>query len=174
MKKLFAIAVSLMAFSANALSAVPSYGAPAKAALEFNQWYLGHFKNIDSHPVGKEMRKYIPIDGKEIEKYVTVDTLKKVRNRDAQTRLLVEKTGADFTYGDEDFFTKTEDIISDWPTNINVISADYDPVCATVYIALGKEQDYVVADCMVQEEGIWKVQSVAAFVNRNAFDDPHP
>lgn len=159
--------MALVAISTSALSAAPSYGEPAEAALEFNRWYLGHFSNIDQHPVGKEMRKYVPLDGHEIERYVTADTLKKVRSSDTQTRAIVKSTGQDFTYADEDFFTKTEDILSDWPGNVTVISADYDPVCATVYVALGKEKDYIVADCMVLEKGVWKVQSVAAFVNRN-------
>nr|WP_276519562.1 hypothetical protein [Enterobacter hormaechei] len=31
-----------------------------------------------------------------------------------------------------------------------------------VYISFGKKRDHTVIDCMVKEDGVWKVESVAS------------
>ena len=36
------------------------------------------------------------------------------------------------------------------------------PACMQVYISFGKKRDHTVIDCMVKEDGVWKVESVAS------------
>ncbi|MDU3832976.1 MAG: hypothetical protein E7G64_02565 [Enterobacter hormaechei] len=43
--------------------------------------------------------------------------------------------------------------------NEYVASGTFDAVCTNVYVAFGKKQDHVIADCLVEEQGKWKVRS---------------
>lgn len=124
---------------------------PEKAALAFNKWYMQQI-NANKYPI---------TDGYEIDKYVTSDTMKKLRK--AQ-----DPKYADEMYYDADFFIKAQDWDDDWVTDVTVISSDYDPVCLNVWVAFGKQQKYIVVDCMVKEDDSWKVQSVTGpLVSRN-------
>ena len=59
---------------------------------------------------------------------------------------------------DADMFIKSQDWDEDWD-QITVLHSDFDAVCTNVYVAFGQKQDHVVADCLVQEKGKWKVRS---------------
>nr|WP_278435918.1 DUF3828 domain-containing protein [Enterobacter mori] len=65
------------------------------------------------------------------------------------------------TFMTRTLFLKAQDIGDDWPSNVAAIAGDTDPVCVNVYIAFGKKQEHIVIDCMVKENGAWKVQSVS-------------
>ncbi|MBB3322742.1 DUF3828 domain-containing protein [Atlantibacter sp. RC6] len=116
---------------------------PEKAALEFNRWYLDQIQD----------NKY-PLDGHEIEKYVTADTLQNL------LKIFAQEVRTGDALIDADPFTQSQDILEDWPTNITVISNTFEHGCQNVYVAFGKSQKYVLADCMVKEDGVWKVKSV--------------
>lgn len=60
------------------------------------------------------------------------------------------------------FFLKSQYIGDDWTENVAISSYDWDPVCVNVNITFGKKKPHTVIDCMVNENGEWKVQSVAA------------
>lgn len=125
-------------------SAMANSNDPVTQAVKFNSWYV-HQIAQDKSPVN---------DGHEIDNYVTAETLHKLRRTQ------------DPAYNDEEFyeadlFLKAQDIGDDWPQNVSAIAGDTDPVCVNVYIAFGKTQDHIVIDCMVKENDIWKVQSVA-------------
>lgn len=116
----------------------------SQAALKFNKWYIGQ--------VAKD---HFPItDNPEIDKYVTADTMKKLRH--AQ-----DPRFADDEFYDADFFLKSQDIGDDWVGNVSVVASEYDPVCTNIYVTFGAKEDNTVVDCMVEEKGVWKVQSVA-------------
>ena len=57
---------------------------------------------------------------------------------------------------------KSQYIGEDWAENVAIDSYDSDPVCLNVNITFGKKTQHTVIDCMVKEDGIWKIQSVAA------------
>ncbi|BDG86791.1 MULTISPECIES: DUF3828 domain-containing protein [Citrobacter] len=116
---------------------------PISRALEFNKWYINQI-NKDIYPISA---------GHEIDNFVTSDTMKKLRH--AQ-----DPKYADDEFYDADFFIKAQYIGDDWPTNVTVVSSDYDPVCVNVYVSFGKKRDHIVVDCMVREGGRWRVQSV--------------
>ncbi|MCI1899776.1 MAG: YbjP/YqhG family protein [Enterobacter sp.] len=127
-------------------SALAAQRDPVERAVEFNKWYVNQINN-----------NVFPItDSKDIDKYVTASTMKKLRHTQ------------DDNYGDKgepfyaaDLFLKAQDIGDDWPNNVIAIAGDTDPVCVNIYIAFGKNRDHTVIDCMVKEDGVWKVQSVA-------------
>jgi hypothetical protein len=130
---------------------------PVEKAVEFNKWYISQIAK-DIYPI---------IEGREIDKYVTASTMKKLRH--TQEPGYGEGGGV---FYDADLFLKAQDIREDWPTNITAIAVDTDPVCVNVYIAFGEKQDHIVIDCLVKENGAWKVQSVtAAQYARNVADD---
>lgn len=57
-------------------------------------------------------------------------------------------------------FIKSQSFDDGWQ-QIEIVSPDLDPVCLQVYVSFGAKQDHTIIDCMVKENGIWKVQSVA-------------
>lgn len=118
---------------------------PESQALEFNKWYINQI-NTDRNPI---------TEGHEIDKYVTTETLKKLRHAD-------DPKFADAEFYDADIFTKSQYIGDDWADFVTVVAGDTDPVCVNVYIEFGKKKKHTVIDCMVKEDGFWKVQSVAA------------
>lgn len=137
MKKGLALLLMAPAFAI----ASGDYDQPVKQALEFNKWYLQQISDYKD-----------PLtDSKEIDKYVTASTLKKLRGA----------IGNDAEYYDADFFIRSQDYSDDWANNVTVVSSDYDPVCLNIYVSYGKAQDHTVIDCMVKEDGTWKIQSVA-------------
>jgi hypothetical protein len=115
-------------------------------AVTFNTWYLKKFSQQED-----------PIyQSHEIDKYVTVKTLKNLRNAYHQ----IDDGKSLRGYYDVDMFTKTQDIGDDWSGSVTVLKMTYDPACLNVYLAFGKDKKHVVVDCFVQENGIWKIQSV--------------
>lgn len=149
--KNYLFALLIVSTCAAAGSDVASSLQPEKAALAFNKWYIQQI-NADKYPI---------TDGHEIDKYVTSDTMKKLRK--AQ-----DPKYADEMFYDADFFIKAQDWDDDWVTDVTVISADYDPACFNVWIAFGKKQQQIVVDCMAEENGVWKVQSVTGpLISRN-------
>jgi Protein of unknown function (DUF3828) len=142
MKKSFLIAL-LFAGVVHAEADPTGTGEPQATALRFNQWYVSQFI-ADKFPI---------TDGHEIDKYVSKETLRKLRHaQDPQY--------ADEEFYDADFFMKSQDAGNDWQ-KVSVIFSEYDPVCTNVYVAFGDHHEHVVIDCMIKEEGTWKVQSVA-------------
>ena len=57
---------------------------------------------------------------------------------------------------------KSQYIGEDWAENVAIASYDSDPACVNVNITFGKKTQHTVIDCMVKEDGVWKIQSVAA------------
>ena len=125
-------------------SALAHQNDPVQQAVNFNKWYVNQISK-DAFPI---------TDSREIDKFVTASTMKKLRH--AQ-----DPNYADDDFYDADIFLKAQDIGDDWPSNVAAIAGDTDPVCVNVYIAFGKKLEHIVIDCMVKENGAWKVQSVA-------------
>ena len=137
MKKLlllFLISTSMMADASD----------PVCQAVAFNKWYV---TQIDQN--------IFPItDGKTIDKYVTAATMRILRR--------TQDPDYDGAFYSADFFLKAQDIGEDWPSHVTAIAGDTDPVCVNVYVAFGEKQSHIVSDCMVEENGSWKVQSVTS------------
>lgn len=96
-----------------------------------------------------------PLDGHEIEKYVAADTLQK------QLKVLAQEIRTGDALMDEDPFIKANGWDDEWPANITATFARQGPGdCTTVHVALGKDKGYLLAACMVKEDGTWKVRSV--------------
>ncbi|MBN6043560.1 DUF3828 domain-containing protein [Citrobacter sp. ku-bf4] len=134
----------LLFFSATAMG-VENMQIPMQRALEFNRWYIKQVNN-DHYPIKK---------GDEIDQFVTAGTMKKLRHAD-------DPRYAEDEFYEADFFLKSQYIDDDWPDNVVITSYYSDPVCVNVNITFGKKKPHTVIDCMVKEDGAWKVQSVAA------------
>ncbi|MDY1035864.1 DUF3828 domain-containing protein [Enterobacteriaceae bacterium RIT714] len=128
-----------------ASSALANTDDPALQAVKFNKWYVSQISE----------NKFPITDSREIDQYVTASTMQKLRRTQ-------EADYDDEPFYDADLFLKAQDIGDDWPDHVASVSVDTDPVCVNVYIAFGKDKKHTVIDCMVKEDGIWKVQSVAA------------
>ncbi|MCE0828474.1 MULTISPECIES: DUF3828 domain-containing protein [Buttiauxella] len=135
------ILTAFMLLVSTSTLAASDYDQPIKLAQEFNQWYLQQISQ-NKNPL---------TDGHDIDKYVTKSTLEKLRSA----------IGNEAEFYDADFFIRAQDFGEDWPTNVTVVSSDYDPVCFNIYVSYGKKQQHTVIDCMVKESGTWKIQSVA-------------
>lgn len=135
----------LLFFLLMASSAMANTNDPVNQAVAFNNWYVNQI-NHNNFPI---------TDGKYIDKYVTASTMQKLRRTQ-------DPKYDDEVFYDADFFLKAQYIGDDWPTNVSAIAGDTDPVCVNVYVAFGKEQKHIVIDCMVKENGLWKVQSVTS------------
>lgn len=117
---------------------------PQQTAVEFNHWYLSQVElNIEPNYTSREMKKYVTT--------ATREKLQRITDQEQQS--------GDALY-DADFFIKSQYVDDDWSEKVTVLSADRDPVCLTVKIAFGAKQAHVVADCMVFENGLWKIESV--------------
>ncbi|MDY1035869.1 DUF3828 domain-containing protein [Lelliottia sp. CFBP8978] len=116
----------------------------ATAALNFNQWYISQIMN------GKEPLS----DYASLNSYVTSDTIGKLK---ALGKLDPNENDAP----DADMFIKAQGYQNDW-NRVTVVGTDFDAACMQVYVAFGMNKKHVVIDCMVKEDGAWKVQSVAA------------
>lgn len=115
--------------------------APESAALKFNEWYMTQLI-ADTSPLDSVDR---------LQPYVTADTFNALK-----TLYSGDSNGKDMP--DADPFIKAQDVGRDW-NQLNVLMSDADPVCTNIYIAFGKMQKHVVADCMIEEAGKWKVRS---------------
>ena len=123
---------------------------PELAALKFNKWYIGQLK-ADRAPLA---------DISTLAPYIANDTLKALKE-------LYSGDSNDKELPDADMFIKAQDFDDDWG-QIGVIRSDADAVCTNVYISFGKKKEHVVADCMMQESGKWKVRSVT-LINDGVF-----
>jgi len=138
----------LLAFCLLSPVAFAGQSDPIERAVEFNRWYVSQIAK-DVFPI---------TDSHEIDKFVTASTMKKLRHTQEPGYGEDESN----VFYDADLFLKAHDIGDDWQKKINAVAGDSDPVCINVYVAFGKKQDHIVIDCMIKENGTWKVQSVAA------------
>ncbi|WP_407437410.1 DUF3828 domain-containing protein [Lelliottia sp.] len=140
MKKLMLAALFLPAI----VSAAQKLSPEASAALQFNKWYISQIMS------GKE-----PLtDYAALSRYVTHETISRLKAMD-------KLDPNEYDVPDVDMFIKAQGYEDDWGT-VNVRALDYDAACMQVYISFGKKRDHTVIDCMVKEDGAWKVQSVAS------------
>lgn len=115
----------------------------AEAALQFNKWYISQIMS-DKQPEA---------DYAALGKFVTRDTIHKLKAMD-------KLDPNEYDVPDVDMFIKAQGYEDDWGA-VTARALDYDAVCMQVYISFGKKRDHTVIDCMVKEDGAWKVQSVA-------------
>ncbi|HDT2077755.1 DUF3828 domain-containing protein [Enterobacter cloacae] len=115
----------------------------ATTALQFNRWYISQIMS------GKD-----PLtDYRTLSRYVTRETISKLK--------AMEKLDPnEYDVPDVDMFIKAQGYENDWGA-VSTRALDYDAACMQVYISFGKKQEHTVIDCMVKEEGVWKIQSVA-------------
>ncbi|EGT4252702.1 DUF3828 domain-containing protein [Citrobacter amalonaticus] len=136
------IIITGLLISSSTFASVSPTG-PEATALKFNHWYIAQLL------LGRE-----PLtDYRGLEPYVTANTiaaLKASNSADPETE----------DVPDADMFIKAQDFFDDW-RQITVVSSDFDPVCYQVYVSFGVKQKHTVIDCMVKENDVWKVQSVA-------------
>lgn len=135
------ILLALMLFTPLSFAGSNVKGAET-AALNFNKWYVGQLMQ-DKSPL---------TDYSALSKYVTSDTISALKK-------LYSGNSNDVDVPDADMFIKAQDYENDW-NQVSVISSDFDPVCTNVYISFGAKKEHVVADCMKNKAGIWKVSSV--------------
>ena len=111
-------------------------------ALKFNAWYI---KQI-THNI-------IPVadNPTALEPFVSIDTLNKLKQAYMNNEL------------EEDYFLKVQDFADkDWSKHISIDLIIADPICTNVYLTFGTgESSQKVIDCMVEENGVWKIKSVA-------------
>lgn len=115
----------------------------ASAALQFNQWYISQIMG------GKEPITHYLV----LRRYVTRDTISKLK-------MMNQRDPNEYDVPDVDMFIKAQGYQADWKS-VRVEAMDYDAACVQVYVTFGVKQPHTVVDCMVKEEGNWKVQSVA-------------
>lgn len=116
-------------------------------AVKFNKWYISQIIN-DVYPITdiQLLKPYVDID--------TLNTLESSYLNDA------EESGSDYFLKVQNF----ED--NNWKDNVSVKLAYPDPICMNVYVKLGTGKDSKqIIDCMVKQDGIWKVKYVT---------DPNP
>ncbi|MBX8459688.1 YbjP/YqhG family protein [Enterobacter sp. RIT637] len=128
-------------FALSPFAVANSISSPGLAALKFNQWYIAQL-NTNKPPVLNPdiMNDYVASG--------TIAAIKKMYSGNSNEKDMP----------DADMFIKSQDWDEDWD-QITILHSDFDAVCTNVYIAFGKKQDHVVADCLVQEKGAWKVRS---------------
>lgn len=126
------------------VSAAQKLPPEASAALQFNKWYISQILS------GKE-----PIKNYEaLSRYVTRETISKLKAMD-------KLDPDEYDVPDVDMFIKAQGYDDDWGI-VSARALDYDAACMQVYISFGKKRDHTVIDCMVKEDGVWKVESVAS------------
>lgn len=123
--------------------AVVSPAGPEETALKFNHWYV--------EQLIKENNPLMDYTGLSL--YVTSSTINALKIANAADPNIEDVP-------DSDMFIKAQDYSADWQ-QIEIVSSDYDPVCRHVYVSFGANKAHTVIDCMVKEDGVWKVQSVA-------------
>ena len=112
-----------------------------QAALKFNQWYIAQLNQNKPPVLNPDIMNDYVTSG-------TIAAIKKMYSGDSNEKDMP----------DADMFIKSQDWDEDW-NQITVLHSEFDAVCTNVYIAFGKKQDHVVADCLVQEKGKWKIRS---------------
>ncbi|HDT3782612.1 TPA: DUF3828 domain-containing protein [Enterobacter hormaechei subsp. steigerwaltii] len=129
-------------FILSSLAGAETTYAPGLVALKFNQWYIAQLDQNKPPVLNPDiMNKYVASG--------TIAAIKEMYSGDSN----------DKDMPDADMFIKAQDWDDDW-NQITVLHSDFDAVCTNVYVAFGKKQDHVIADCLVEEQGKWKVRSV--------------
>ncbi|MEX7609273.1 DUF3828 domain-containing protein [Enterobacter asburiae] len=136
MKTLFFLLFALSPFAV-----ADNIYAPGLAALKFNQWYIAQLDQNKPPVLNPDI----------MNDYVAAETI-------AAMKEMFSGESNEKDMPDADMFIKSQDWDEDW-NQITVLHSDFDAVCTNVYIAFGKKQDHVVADCLAQEKGVWKVRS---------------
>ncbi len=126
------------------ISAAQTLPPEASAALQFNKWYISQIIS------GKEPQKNYDA----LRPYVTRETISKLKAMD-------KLDPDEYDVPDVDMFIKAQGYEDDWGV-VSARALDYDAACMQVYISFGKKRDHTVIDCMVKEDGEWKVESVAS------------
>ena len=128
-------------FALSPFAVADSISPPWMAALKFNQWYIAQLDQNKPPVLNPDiMNNYVAAE--------TIAAIKEMYSGDSNEKDMP----------DADMFIKSQDWDEDW-NQITVLHSDFDAVCTNVYIAFGKKQDHVVADCLVEEKGKWKVRS---------------
>ena len=140
MKKII-LAILLLPTLASAAQKLPP---EVSAALQFNKWYISQII------IGKEPLK----NYEALRPYVTRETISKLKAMD-------KLDSDEYDVPDVDMFIKAQGYEDDWGI-VSARALDYDAACMQVYISFGKKRDHTVIDCMVKEDGVWKVESVAS------------
>lgn len=125
-------------------SAAQKFPPEVSAALQFNKWYISQII------IGKEPLK----NYEALRPYVTRETISKLKAMD-------KLDPDEYDVPDVDMFIKAQGYEDDWGI-VSARALDYDAACMQVYISFGKKRDHTVIDCMVKEDGVWKVESVAS------------
>ncbi|MFH5156799.1 DUF3828 domain-containing protein [Enterobacter cloacae complex sp. 2024EL-00243] len=131
----------LLLFALSPLAAAENIYAPGQAALKFNQWYIAQLDQNKPPVLNPDIMNEYVASG-------TIAAIKEMYSGDSN----------DKDMPDADMFIKAQDWDDDW-NQITVLHSDFDAVCTNVYVAFGKKQDHVIADCLVEEQGKWKVRS---------------
>ena len=141
MKSNLILAILLLPTLASAAQELPP---EVSAALQFNKWYISQIIT------GKEPLK----NYEALRPYVTRETISKLKAMD-------KLDPDEYDVPDVDMFIKVQGYEDDWDI-VSARALDYDAACMQVYISFGKKRDHTVIDCMVKEDGVWKVESVAS------------
>ena len=112
--------------------------------------FIEKLKTALEQMVGKEPLK----NYEALRPYVTRDTISKLKAMD-------KLDPDEYDVPDVDMFIKAQGYEDDWGI-VSARALDYDAACMQVYISFGKKRDHTVIDCMVKEDGVWKVESVAS------------
>ena len=128
-------------FILSSLAGAETTYAPGLVALKFNQWYIAQLDQNKPPVLNPDIMNEYVASG-------TIAAIKEMYSGDSN----------DKDMPDADMFIKAQDWDDDW-NQITVLHSDFDAVCTNVYVAFGKRQDHVIADCLVEEQGKWKVRS---------------
>lgn len=128
-------------FALSPFAVADNISSAGQAALRFNQWYIAQLDQNKPPVLNPDIMNEYLASG-------TIAAIKEMYSGDSNEKDMP----------DADMFIKSQDWDEDW-NHITVLHSDFDAVCTNVYIAFGMKQDHVVADCLVEEQGKWKVRS---------------
>ena len=128
-------------FILSSLAGAETTYAPGLVALKFNQWDIAQLDQNKPPVLNPDIMNEYVASG-------TIAAIKEMYSGDSN----------DKDMPDADMFIKAQHWDDDW-NQITVLHSDFDAVCTNVYVAFGKKQDHVIADCLVEEQGKWKVRS---------------
>lgn len=140
---LIATLVALLAFCQVAAAASGAPGTPEKRLVAFYTWYLSRIENGQA-PVASERG--------ELRRYVSESTLKTLVRRYNRGTL------------DSDYFTKSQDVLDDWPEHIAVSDVAIKGRTATARVVLGATEKLNLFVSLVLETGEWKIRKVTEIV----------
>ena len=143
---LFALACLLLicAFGAHGQSPASSQSTPQATLAAFYHWYLEELaKNRD--PLHDDRSK--------MEVYVSKGLLREIDKRANSSEGL-----------DEDYFTRAQDYLEDWASNIVVSDVRIDGRAASAMVTLGstKQSRQRLALNLINEGNVWKISKVSA------------